>query len=223
MVHNYLIDFGSSMTIIPKKIVNVMLLECRRTSNGALQLDGTNIKIIGVVKDIGMILNKCPNISIIQDIIIVDLLSLFRIFLSKEFTYLLDGYLAMDYSHIMVACKDKKVKSFNESTSLVHVEKMHQINMIYYGAEGIDGLIEEVHIEDENTMNIMNSIDEVEPKNYVIIEPNTSLLSLAKHQLSGFEVWDMYFDGSRCKNGAEDGIVLKYPWEGINKFTFRFT
>lgn len=54
-----------------------MHLECIRTSNGLLQLDGTNVKTFRVVKYVGLKLHKFPKISIIQDIIIVDLPPIF--------------------------------------------------------------------------------------------------------------------------------------------------
>lgn len=57
-----------------------------KNSNGVLLLDGTNVKIIGVVKYVGMKLDKFLNISIIQEITMVYLPPLFGLWLSKEFT-----------------------------------------------------------------------------------------------------------------------------------------
>lgn len=78
VVHNYLINFGVSTTIIPNKIVDVMHFKCMRTSNEVLQLDGNNVRPIGIIKGVGMRLQKCSKISIIQDIIVVDLPPLFN-------------------------------------------------------------------------------------------------------------------------------------------------
>lgn len=70
----------------------------------------------------------------------------------------------------MVPCKDKRMNIFNESTSPFLVEKMHKVNMTYYGATKLDGLIEYLHIEDENNMNFINSIEYIESNNHVIIK-----------------------------------------------------
>jgi len=72
-------------------------------------------------------------------------------------------------------------------------------------------------------MHFLNSIEEDGPGNYVIIELDTFVLTLTKHQLRVLEVWDIYFDGDRSKAGVGFGIVLRYPTKEINKFAFWFT
>lgn len=83
----------------------------------------------------------------------------------------------MDYSHVMVPHKDKRVKIFYEFTSPFH---MHQVNMTYCEVKELDGLIKYLHLEDDNTINFLNSIEEVGLKNYVIIELDTLLPTLMK-------------------------------------------
>lgn len=51
VVHNYLIDFEASITIMPKAVCDIMGLQYTRTSNGVLQLNRTNVKIVGVIKE----------------------------------------------------------------------------------------------------------------------------------------------------------------------------
>jgi len=53
------------MTVMPKNMYNVIRLTYTRDSPRIIQLDDTNIKIIGVVKDILMKLKKYPKISIV--------------------------------------------------------------------------------------------------------------------------------------------------------------
>lgn len=113
----------------------------------------------------------------------VDLRYLFGLCLSKEFITKLGGYLVMDYSHIMVPFKDKRVKILNESTSIFHLENKHLVNMAYWGVEELDGLIQELHIKDENNINFHNSIEDIEIVNYVIIDMVIVLLALIKYQL----------------------------------------
>lgn len=204
MLNNCLINFGASNTIIPKYIAYVMHLKDIITSNGVLRLDGTNVKTIGVVKDVGIKLHKCSKIFLIQDIIMVDFPPLFGLYLSRELIAKLGGYLAMDYSHIMVLCKVKRIKIFKESISPFHVKKMHQIHMTYYGAEELDGLIKDLHLKDENTMNFLNYVEEVGSRNYIIIKSNTLIPALTRHQLKGLDIWDMHFDKAKSKLGYED-------------------
>lgn len=50
IVHNCLIDFEASITVMPKVVCDIMGLQHTRASNGVLQLDGTNVKTVGVIK-----------------------------------------------------------------------------------------------------------------------------------------------------------------------------
>jgi len=80
--------------------------------------------VIGSVKGISITLNALPDICVIQDIIVVDLPPLFGICLSKEFITNLGGYLALDYTHLLLPFQNKYVKIPNEGTKNVHLRKI---------------------------------------------------------------------------------------------------
>ena len=83
IVHNYLIDSRVDMTIVPKKVSDIIGLFYTRCSTRVLQLDGTNAKTLRVVKDVPMKLHKYLRVSIIQDIIVVYIPLMFSLFLSS--------------------------------------------------------------------------------------------------------------------------------------------
>jgi len=58
---------------------------------------------------------------------VVELPPLFGLCLSKEFTANIGGYLAMDYTHYLIPCEDKRVRMGNEKKFDVHVEKRKKL------------------------------------------------------------------------------------------------
>jgi len=123
ILHNCLVDSGAAMTIMPKVVYDVMGLPLTRTSMGVLQLESTLVKIVGVIKDVVLKVHKCPSVIITQEIMVVELSPLFGLCLSREFTTKIGGYLAMDYTHYLIPCGDKRVRLDNGKKFDIHVEK----------------------------------------------------------------------------------------------------
>lgn len=84
--------------------------------------------MIGSIKGVSITLNTFLDINVIQDIIIIDLPPLFGIFLSKELTVNLEGYLAIYYTHLILPFKKKYVKIPSEGTKSFHLRKIFEYN-----------------------------------------------------------------------------------------------
>jgi len=48
------------------------------------------------------------------------------------------GYLAMDYTHYLIPCGDKRVRLDNEKKFDVHVKKKEEVNEVLYELEESD-------------------------------------------------------------------------------------
>lgn len=170
VLHNCLVNFKATTTVIPKVVCDVMGLPMTRTSIEVLQLDSTPIKIVGVIKDIVLKIHKCLSVIITQEVIVVELPPLFGLCLSREFTVKIGGYLAMDYTHYLIPCRNKRVRLDNEKIFEFHVEKKEEICAIFCKLEELDQLLEELQIEDPYSMNMLNTIHDMEFKNYYLME-----------------------------------------------------
>jgi len=102
-----MIDTRAIITMVPKAVANETKLYITRCIDGVIQLDSSSIDMVGSVKGVPITLNAFPDIYVIQDIIMVDLPPLFGIYLSREFTTKLRGYLALDYTHLLLPFQDK--------------------------------------------------------------------------------------------------------------------
>lgn len=123
-----MIDTGANIIVIPKIITNEMKLYITRCIDGFIHLDSSLVDVIGSVKGVFITLNALPNICIIQDIIVVDILPLFRIYLSREFTMKLGVSLALDYAHLLLSFQNKHIKIPNECTKNIHIKKITKQN-----------------------------------------------------------------------------------------------
>ncbi|GAA8416863.1 hypothetical protein Hpkin68_15620 [Helicobacter pylori] len=81
-MHNCMIDSGASSSVMPKKIVDQLGLAYEPIEKGVIQLDGTTIDTIGVIRNLDLTMHACPNFSVPMDIFIIDLPPNFSICLS---------------------------------------------------------------------------------------------------------------------------------------------
>lgn len=88
-----------------------------------LQLDGTTIKTIGVIKDLGLKLHVFPNFSIPQEVFVIDLPPYFSLCLSRDFTAKIGCYLSSDWSHILFRTRyGTRVTIRSKSLAKDHIE-----------------------------------------------------------------------------------------------------
>ena len=101
LVHNWMIDSGATSSVMPKKVADQLELKYQPLKKGVVQLDGSAVNTIGVIKDASLTLHACPNFSIPQDVYVIDLLPYFALCLSRDFTAKIGGYFSSDWSHML--------------------------------------------------------------------------------------------------------------------------
>jgi len=224
VVNNCMINTRATITIIPKAVANEMKLYITRCIDGVIQLDSSSIDIAGSVKGVPITLNAFLDICVIQDIIMVDLSPLFEICLSREFIAKLGGYLALEYTHLLLPFQNKQVKILNEGTKSVHLKKIIEQNYLN-GTQLVEVFERDTLRESLLTIEVFLANDlnyqviYASMGNYYLYEDAQPILIIAEKE---YEIWTMYFDGSRCKHGCGARVVFK-SLEGYMKiFSFRF-
>lgn len=157
--------------------------------------------VIGNIKGVNIILNALPKISVIQDIIVVNLSSLFGIYLSSEFTTKLEGYLALYYTYLLHPFQNNFVKILNEGTKSVHLRKIYRYNYMndfekveYLKRHPLMGSLLTIEILSAN--DLIYQVIYVGMKNYYLYKNIQPILVFTKNK---FEVWIILFDGTRYK------------------------
>ena len=95
-----MIDSGASSTIMPRCVADQLGLKYDPLTKHVLQLDGTSVTIVGVIKGLKMALHACLGCTMIQDISMVELPTHFSLSLSRDFTAQLGGYIASVWSYM---------------------------------------------------------------------------------------------------------------------------
>jgi len=113
-----MINTRVAIPIIPKVVANKIKLCITQCINKVIQLDSSLVDVVGSVKGVLITLNAFPNICFIQDIIVVDLSPLFKIYFSRDLTTKLGGYLALYYTHLLLPFQNKQVKILNEGIKI---------------------------------------------------------------------------------------------------------
>lgn len=170
-----------------------------------------------------MKLHQCPEVSVVQEVMIIELPALFDLCLSREFTSKLGGYLSMNYNHYIIPCKGRRVKIKREDAYPYHVERIEEENVNFGQMEDIDLLTEELNtlgVEAFESLNIMISDGH---GNYCIPEPDARIPTLIKIEHGSNNIWKMFFNGARSKARVGANVVFISPLGKRFKFSFKLT
>ena len=72
VLHNCLVDLGASHNLMPKSVMDELLLEVTKTYHDLYYFDSRKVKCFGVIKDMVVTLFQLPMKSMLMDIVVVD-------------------------------------------------------------------------------------------------------------------------------------------------------
>lgn len=178
-----------------------------------------------------MALHACLGCTVIQDISVVELPSHFSICLLRDFTTHIGGYIVSNWSYMFFRTRYGTKASIKvEPLALNHIENYtpSPINMNCTIHEEDEECITNEHanfltevcnhlLDDWANVFQFDPVQEVEEtclENYCIFEENAPIPNHMKTQEDTNGLWNMFFDGSRNKNGSGAGVILVSPsWE----------
>jgi hypothetical protein len=99
-VHNCMVDSGASSNVMPWSVCQKINAEVEPSSFKIIQLDRTDVKVIGKLKNVLIRLSSNPKVHQVIDIIVLDIPEMYGMFLSRDWSEQLHGYFAMDWSHL---------------------------------------------------------------------------------------------------------------------------
>jgi hypothetical protein len=95
-----MVDSGTSSNVMPLSVCQKVNAEVKPFVLKIIQLDRTNVKVIGELKNLLIMFSSNPKVHQVIDIIIVDILKVYDLFFSRYWSEKLHGYFAMDWSHL---------------------------------------------------------------------------------------------------------------------------
>ena len=199
LVHNCMIDLGATSSVMPKKIVDQLGLKYEPIEKGVVQLDGTAIETVGVIRNMDLTLHACPSFSVPMDIYIIDLPPYFSICLSRDFTAKIGGYVSADWSHMLCRtrygtkvtipsepiakeCLELNIAAIENNTAAVLFDQ-EEVDVVCESETPID-TIPDVLLDEwaiENAENSESQVEEPSLGNYVIHESTDFLPNVMKN------------------------------------------
>jgi hypothetical protein len=103
LLHNCMLDSGSSHNLMPKVIMEKLGLEVTRPYRDIYPFDSRKIKCLGMIKDLVVNLTQIPMKSILMDVVVVDILAKYGMLLSRSWGAKLGGFLKLDMMYATIS------------------------------------------------------------------------------------------------------------------------
>jgi hypothetical protein len=177
-----------------------------------IQLDRTNVKVIGELKNVLIILSSNPKSHQIIDIIIVDIPEVYGLFLSRDWSEQLHGYFSTDWSHLWLP--------ENGQPNKIRINKEHYLkNIMTYLNDTNEPFVTSTNSFETQGMNTffgnfmteISSITDPGKQSEITTYTQTPAFPNMPSTVDDAQIWSLYFDGSKSKEGAGVGCVLIDP------------
>ena len=96
ILHNCILDSGASSNVMTKKVMEQLNSRISRPYHNICAMDSKMIKAHGLIKILQVHLVAFPDIVIEMDIVVIDVLDAWGMFLSRKTAADLGGYIQMD-------------------------------------------------------------------------------------------------------------------------------
>ena len=114
-LHNAMFDSSAYHNLIPKIIMDNLGLDITRPYKDLYSFDSREVKCLGLIKDLVVILHQMSERSLIMDVVVVDVPPKFDMMLSRSWEAMLKGTLQMDLSYATIPVFGKKRRLYRKN------------------------------------------------------------------------------------------------------------
>jgi ribonuclease HI len=211
-VHNCMVDSGASSNVMPWSVCQKINAKVEPSSLKIIQLDRTDVKVMGELKDVLIRLSSNPKVHQFIDIIVVDIPEVYGMFLSRDWSEQLHGYFATDWSHLWLPenGKPNKIRVNRERYLKFTVTDLNDPNEPYTPpadspeVQGMDTYFGNFTAE-------VSPINDPQQQSEIkaFTQPTASIQKSCEPDKN--QIWSLYFDGSKSKEGAGAGCIIIDP------------
>jgi hypothetical protein len=174
-----------------------------------IQLDRTSVKVIGELKNVLIRLSSNPKVHQVIDIIVVDIPEVYGLFLSRDWSEQLHGYFATDWSHLWLSKNGKpnRINLNRERYLKFMVTNLNDPNEPFT-ASANSPEIQRMDTFFENFMDETSTITDPEQQSKIMTCTQSTAFCQWSHASDENQIWSLYFDGSKSKEGVGAGCML---------------
>jgi hypothetical protein len=143
ILHNAMFDSGASHNLMPKAVMERLNLDITRPYKDLFSFDSSQVKCLGLIKDLCVSLVQFPNKTILMDVVVADIPPKYGMLLSRSWGAKLQGSLQLDMSYATISVFGQPKRLYRETLMkyMVSSEEKPQNFPIYAVHSDIDSYI----------------------------------------------------------------------------------
>jgi hypothetical protein len=106
-LNNYMLDFRASANFMSLKVMKQLGLKTNRTYRNVCGIDFKRVNVYGLCEDVEVFFIDFPHISLLMNIVVIDVLDAWGMLLSKSWSISLVGFLRIDLTHAHISMQDE--------------------------------------------------------------------------------------------------------------------
>ena len=183
---------------MPKVFMEALGLSITKHYHDLYDFDSQGVKCLGVIKYMMVSLAQLPMKSVIMDVVVADITPKFGLLLSRYWEKKVGGNLQMDltYATILVFGGEKRRLYRELQFAYIVTDDKNPTNHPLYAVDKDLGTCMLHFSDDDNTAGLLQ------------VEKENPLKCTREYE---DELWQLYFDGSSCKEGARARVLLISP------------
>jgi hypothetical protein len=101
-----MLDSGASINVISLKVMKQLGLKTTRPYGNVCGIDSRRVKVLGVCEDVEVFLIGFPHITVLMDMLVIDVPDAWGMVLSRTWSLALGGFLSMNLTHAYIPMGD---------------------------------------------------------------------------------------------------------------------
>jgi hypothetical protein len=235
-LHNCLVDSGASSNVMPLSVCKKLNAIPLKSDKHVIQLDRTQVKVIGELKDVMIRISTHPTFVQVIDIIVVDIPEAYGLLLSRDWSEKINGYFSTDWAHLWLPLKGYKnmIKIDRERylkhmvTDLETLNEPSSTDFPILGNYSCDSyfrnfspLLSDVPLTQNYEMVFQEESPIPTGDTLFCQNPVLEIMEqkMGRHEINKgkeksdcrSQIWTLYFDGSKSQEGSGAGCILIDP------------
>ena len=143
ILHNAMFDSGASHNLMPKSVMERLNLDITRPYKDLFSFDSSQVKCLGLIKDLCVSLVQYPNKTILMDVVVADIPPKYGMLLSRSWGAKLQGSLQLDMSYATISVFGQPKRLYRETLMkyMVSSEEKPQNFPVYAVHSDMDSFI----------------------------------------------------------------------------------